>query len=154
MVVSFIVFSLLSIMTYLVQFEAHADGLFQETLPPASVNGRQISLFIKINPPVLTSENIQDRYLFIRVFDANTNQTIQHDSIQITITKHDQLLVRELFHTHTGSLTLRITPTNTTGQWTVYGNENFVLGWMADEGGNIDLLAPVLGESGLYHIHM
>ena len=154
MVVSFVTFSFLSIMTHVVQFEAHADGIFQETLPPASVNGRQISLFIKINPPILTSENIQDRYLFIRVFDANTNQTIQHDSIQITITKHDQLLVRELFHTHTGYLTLRITPTNTIGQWTVYGNENFVLGWMADEGGNIDLLAPVLGESGLYHIHM
>jgi hypothetical protein len=33
-----------------------SDGLFEEKLPPASLGNRQLSLFTKINPPLLTLE--------------------------------------------------------------------------------------------------
>ena len=150
---SLFAFLIFSVMVSSIPYRAFGDGFTQENLPPASVGNRNVQLFIKLSPPIITSDTSQPREIYMRLFDANTNETIMHDSIQVTITKHDQLLMRDLFHTHTGELTLRVTPTNTLG-WTIYGNEDFVLGWMADEGGNIDLLAPVLGEGGLYHIHM
>ena len=39
--------------------KAYADGLTQENLPPASVGNRKASLFVKVNPPILTTDNRQ-----------------------------------------------------------------------------------------------
>ena len=96
-----------------VSYTAYGDGFTMENLPPASVGNRNVQLFIKLTPPIITSDTSQPREIYMRLFDANTNQTIVHDSFFITITKHDQLLMRDLFHTHTGELTLDVTPTNT-----------------------------------------
>ena len=41
-------------------FQAHGDGFTQENVY-ANVGNRTMAMFIKINPPVLTSENLQDR---------------------------------------------------------------------------------------------
>ncbi|HJT47731.1 MAG TPA: hypothetical protein VJ729_06075, partial [Nitrososphaeraceae archaeon] len=46
---------------------AYADGLTQENLPPASVGNRKASLFIKVNPPILTTDNRQDAYMQFRL---------------------------------------------------------------------------------------
>ena len=35
--------------------KAYADGLSVENLPPASVGNRQLSLYLKVNPPILTT---------------------------------------------------------------------------------------------------
>ena len=87
--------TLLLTIVSLVPFEAHGDGLAQENLPPASIGDRQASLFIKISPPILTSETVQDTFLQLRLFDANNNQTIQHTSFFITVRKNNDLLMRE-----------------------------------------------------------
>src|SRR5574341_665649 len=93
-------FVLLSSIIAVIQFEAYGDGLTVENLPPATVGNRQASLFIKISPPILTSETIQDTFLQLRLFDANNNQTIQHTSYFITVKKNNELLMRDLFHSH------------------------------------------------------
>src|SRR5919204_3183092 len=67
--------------------KAYADGLTQENLPPASVGNRQASLFVKVNPPFLTTANRQDAYMQFRLFDANNNKTIQHVTYEITVTR-------------------------------------------------------------------
>ena len=66
--------------------KAYADGLTQENLPPASVGNRKASLFVKVNPPILTTDNRQNAYMQFRLFDANNNQTIQHVTYEITVT--------------------------------------------------------------------
>jgi hypothetical protein len=142
---------LLSSFPYLV----YGDGFTMENLPPASVGNRNVQLFIKLTPPIITSDTTQPREIYMRLFDANTNQTILHDSFFIDITKHDQLLLRDLFHTHTGELTLDITPTNTPGTWTINADqEPFLNAWVNNEGGPIEVLADALGEGGLYHLHI
>src|ERR671927_2019326 len=85
----FLVFQLLlsSIGRYDIFRKAYADGLTQENLPPASVGNRKASLFVKVNPPILTSDNRQDAYMQFRLFDANNNKTIQHVTYQITVTR-------------------------------------------------------------------
>ena len=85
----FLVFQLLLTSTrcYNLFQKAYADGLTQENLPPASVGNRKASLFVKVNPPILTTDNRQDAYMQFRLFDANNNKTIQHVTYQITVNR-------------------------------------------------------------------
>jgi hypothetical protein len=52
--------------------KVYADGLSQENLPPASIGTRQASLYVKVNPPVLTTGAAQNAFMQFRLFDANT----------------------------------------------------------------------------------
>jgi hypothetical protein len=142
----------------LVANRAYADGLTQENLPPASVGNRDASLFVKVNPPILTSSNVQDAYMQFRLFDANNNQTIQHVTYHITITKasagSDQNeLLDDFFHAHNGLLMLKIQPSDE--PLIIYGNiDPFQNAYIADPGGVISIKGPLLLEGGLYHLQI
>lgn len=132
---------------------AHGDGLTQENLPPASFGNRQAALFIKINPPILTKDTVGDTYLELKLFDAKTGQAVQHTTFSVEAWKDDKLLLRSGFHTHSGDLTLKIKPTNVdVNHVIVYGDqlEQLPNTWTAF-GDKIDVQAPVLLDSGLYH---
>jgi hypothetical protein len=99
----------------------------------------------------------------MRLFDANTNETIQHVTYDITVTKGTSQagsgtkpILRDFFHAHNGLLTLKIEPINTTGgQVTINGERDpFQNAWVADPGGTINIRGPVLNQGGLYHIHI
>ena len=149
---------------YVLNQKAYADGLTQENLPPATVGSRKASLFVKVNPPILTTDNKQSAYLQLRLFDANNNQTIQHVTYQITVTKgtgssstssssSERPLLNDFFHAHNGLLTLKIQPAP--GSVTVYGEQDpFQNAWVADPGGSITVKGPVLSEGGLYHFQI
>lgn len=132
---------------------AHGDGLTQENLPPASFGNRQAALFIKISPPILTADTVGDTYLQLKLFDAKTGQTVPHTSYFVEAWKDEKLLLRSNFHAHSGDLTLKIKPTKVdVNNVVVYGDqlEELPNTWTAF-GDKIDVLAPVLLESGLYH---
>lgn len=153
--VSVFLFLIFSVMISSIPYSAFGDGFTQENLPPASVGNRNVQLFIKLTPPIITSDTSQPREIYMRLFDANSNETILHDSFFITITKHNQLLMQDLFHTHTGELTLEITPTNTPGKWLIQGDqEPFLNAWVNQDGGPIPVQVDALGEGGLYHLHI
>ncbi|MGH9975534.1 MAG: hypothetical protein ACRD8Z_06820, partial [Nitrososphaeraceae archaeon] len=135
--------------------QAHADGLTQENLPPASLGNREGSLFVKISPPIYTTTSEGDAYMQFRLFDAKTNETIQHVTYDITVNKGanpaegEKPLVRDFFHAHNGLLTLKVEPTN--GSLTIFGDRDpFQAAYVADPGGTINLRGPVLQEGGLY----
>lgn len=153
----FILF-ILFVTSYIYQ-KAYADGLTQENLPPASVGNRQASLFVKVNPPILTTDNRQDAFMQFRLFDAKNNETIQHVTYEITVTRgtssstNQKPLLEDFFHAHNGLLTLKIQPAE--GPVTVYGQQDpFQNAWVADPGGIISVKGPVLLEGGLYHFHV
>jgi hypothetical protein len=150
------VLSLLSVFGSMTFHKVYGDGFAMENLPPASVGNMKVSLFIQLTPSVITTDTSIPRTLVLRLFDANTNQTIVHDSFIITVTKasNEQLLMRDTFHTHTGILTLQIKPNNTPGIWSVEGDNDPVLGWMTQGDVPIPVNAPILSEGGLYHIHI
>jgi hypothetical protein len=131
---------------------AHGDGLAQENLPPASFGNREAALFIKINPPILTKDTVGDTYLQLKLFDSKTGKTVPHTSYFVEAWKDEKLLLRSNFHAHSGDLTLKIKPTNVdVNNVVVYGDqlEQLPNTWTAF-GDKIDVLAPVLLESGLY----
>jgi hypothetical protein len=132
-----------------------ADGLTQENLPPASLGDRQGSLFVKISPPIYTTESKGNAYMQFRLFDAKTNETVQHVTYDIAVskganpTKGEKPLVRDFFHAHNGLLTLKVEPAN--GSLTIYGDRDpFQAAYVADPGGTINIRGPLLKEGGLY----
>jgi hypothetical protein len=130
--------------------DAFSDGLFEEQLPPASVGDREASLYTKINPPILTSDSKENAFFELRLFDANTDETIKFVSYFITVEKDGQLLMRDLFHSSQGPLKLKINPT-TSETVNVFGSTEPFLGGWTSETGEITINGPLLLEGGLYH---
>lgn len=58
---------------YLVDDNAYGDGLSQESLPPSPIGNRELSLFVKISPSILTTENAK---ILICSLDYLMRQTI------------------------------------------------------------------------------
>src|ERR687887_2808645 len=110
--VSVLVFSIAAI--GLPRQKAFADGFTQENLPPASLAGRSAQLFVKVNPPILTSAAKQDAFMQLRLYDANNNQTIKFTSYYIEVTKGTDpkapSLLHDTFQAPNGLLTLKIQP--------------------------------------------
>ena len=145
--VSFLVIT--SIILVLNLQEASSDGLFEETLPPASVGDRVASLYTKISPPVMTSDTVQNAFFQLRLFDSNTMNNITNVNYFLTINKEDEILLRELFYSKQGPLTLKFQPDK--GPIRIYGSIEPFLGGRTSETGEITVSGPVLTEGGLYH---
>jgi hypothetical protein len=129
---------------------AHSDGLFEENLPPATVGDRNLSLYTKISPPILTAESKENSFLQLRLIDTKTGNNVQNVNYFVTVTKGDKVLMRELFFSTQGPLTIKMTPDN--GKVTVLGStEPFLGGWTTDTG-QVLVKGPILIEGGLYHI--
>jgi hypothetical protein len=133
--------------------KAYGDGFTQENVQ-ANIGNRVITLFIKVNPPIITSDNSGDKYIQFRFFDANTNTTINNVSFFINATKGDKLLMNDLFYTHTGYLTIKLEPGGDVGHWTVQGDRDPVLGGWTSQTDEVNVIGPILTEGGLYHFHM
>jgi len=133
----------------------YADGLTQENLPPASVGNRDASLFIKISPPILTKDTIGDKFLELRLFDAKTGDTIQHTSFLVSVDKDGKLLMRDLFHTHSGDLIIKIQSADLdVNDVIVYGDEEPFQGGWTSTNDQITVKAPILLDAGLYHFNI
>jgi hypothetical protein len=143
-------FILLNILLPYPLHNAFPDGLFEEKLPPASVGDREASLYTKINPPILTSDSKENAFFELRLFDAKTDENIKFVSYFITVEKDDQLLMRDLFHSPTGPLKLKINPTSSESISVFGSTEPFLGGWTS-ETGDITINGPLLLEGGLYH---
>ena len=133
--------------------KAYGDGFTQENVQ-ANIGNRVITLFIKVNPPIITSDNSGDKYIQFRFFDANTNTTINNVSFFINATKGDQFLMNDLFYTHSGYLTIKLEPGGEPGHWTVQGDRDPVLGGWMSQDDQVNVIGPILTEGGLYHFHM
>src|SRR5918911_4385172 len=108
--------------------KTYADGLTAENLPPATVGDRQASLFVKISPPILTTEAKQNAFLQFRLFDERDNQTIKFVTYEIAIRKADappdsRPLLRDFFHAPNGLLTIKVDPTES-GSVQLFGDRD------------------------------
>ena len=139
---------------------ANADGPFGNP-PPANIGNRNVSLSLRIDPPVLlataSGQNDQDVTMLFRLFDANNNQTILYTTYFITVTKgigqNQPPLLTDFFQAPNGLLAIRIHPNNDPIK--INGNqEPYLNAWVADPGGNISVKGPVFLEGGLYRFHV
>ena len=146
-------FVILSIVISIIPFQALGDGFTQENVF-ASIGNRKLAMFIKINPPIITSQTLNDRYMYLRFFDANTNQSINNVSFFMNVTQGDQRLMNDLFYTKDGSLTIKFLPGAEPGHWQVIGDQEPFLGGWTSQTDIVNVEAPILSESGLFHFNM
>ncbi len=116
-------------------------------------------MFVKISPPILTTESQENAFLQFRLFDERNNETIQHVTYEIAIRKANDSadsrpLLRDFFHAHDGLLTIKVDPTET-GEIQLFGTRDpFQNALLADPGGTVNIRGPILTEGGLYHIQV
>ncbi|MFL6362712.1 MAG: hypothetical protein ACJ709_04640 [Nitrososphaeraceae archaeon] len=132
---------------------AFSDGLFQDQLS-ASVGERKVDLFIKMTPPVITTETLkkgQKPAIEFRVFNSNNNGTYFHVTYQISIQKGNQTLLNQWFHHHYGDLKLEIIPKNIITA-KVYAQKDPILDtYTGTLETPIVVEGPIFLEGGLYH---
>jgi hypothetical protein len=139
--------------------EVFGDGLTAENLPPATVGDREASLFVKISPPILTTESKENAFLQFRLYDQKDNQTIKFVTYEIAIRKANapqdsRPLLRDFFHAPNGLLTIKVDPTES-GPIQIFGDRDpFQNALIADPGGTVNVRGPILTEGGLYHIEV
>jgi len=150
-----LIFSISMMMLLQIPSTVYGDGLTMENLPPASVGDRDASLFIKISPPILTKDTVGDKFLELRLFDAKTGEIIQHTSFLVSVDKEGKLLMRDLFHTHSGNLMIKIQSEDLdVNDVVVYGDEEPFQGGWTSVNDKITVKAPILLDAGLYHFEI
>ena len=152
---SSILFTILSLLlanifTYIPTF---GDGLFMEELS-ASIAGRDISLLIKMSPPVVTTETLkggQTPLIQFRLSDSATNETIKHVTYLIEIEKSGKRLLLDTFHSHTGNLGIQMRPSSV-DHITINGDQDPILAtYTGDMEHPVSATGPIFAEGGLYH---
>ena len=148
----FTIFSLLFVNIFIC-IPIFGDGLFMEELS-ASTAGRDISLLIKMSPPVVTTETLkggQTPLIQFRLSDTATNETIKHVTYLIEIEKSGKRLLLDTFHSHTGNLGIQMRPSSV-DHITINGDQDPILAaYTGDMEHPVSATGPIFAEGGLYH---
>jgi len=132
---------------------ALGDGLTQEQLT-ASLGNRKADLLIKMIPPVVTTETLQNGQkpvVEFRLFDSNTNKSFSHVTYYIIIEKDGKRLLADLFHDHNGDLRIQINPSNLS-QVSISGQQDPLLGaYIGTSDSPVVASGPIFINGGLYH---
>ena len=132
----------------------YGDGLFMEELT-ASFGDRTADLLIKMNPPTVTTETIQDQAqkptVQFKLLDSKTNQTFKEVTYFITIEKDGKTLLSDWFFNSGGDLLIQMQPRNQS-QISVYGEIDPILeAYSSREGSPVVAAGPIFLDGGLYH---
>jgi len=137
--------------------QAYADGLSQEQIS-ASLGTRNADLLIKMTPPVVTNETLQqgqNPVIEFRLFDSNTNKSFSHVTYLITVEKDGKQLLLDYFHAHDGDLRMVIKPSNNvsgTSKVNINGPQIPYIGaYIGSVDSPVILTGPLFSSSGLYH---
>ncbi len=127
-----LIFSLISsplLTLFVFSKSVYGDGLFIEELS-ASFGDRNADLLIKMNPPTVTTETIQDQAqkptVQFKLLDSNTNQTFKEVTYFITIEKDGKPLLSDWFFNPGGDLLIQMQPRNQS-HISVYGELDPIL---------------------------
>jgi hypothetical protein len=149
----FTIFPILFVTTTFTYIPTFGDGLFMEELS-ASMAGRDISLLIKMSPPVVTTETLkggQTPLIQFRLSDTATNETLKHVTYLIEIEKNGKRLLLDTFHSHTGNLGIKMRPSSAE-HITINGEQDPILAaYTGDMEHPVSATGPIFAEGGLYH---
>jgi hypothetical protein len=149
----FTIFPMLFVTTTFTYIPTFGDGLFMEELS-ASMAGRDISLLIKMSPPVVTTETLkggQTPLIQFRLSDTATNETLKHVTYLIEIEKNGKRLLLDTFHSHTGNLGIKMRPSSAE-HITINGEQDPILAaYTGDMEHPVSATGPIFAEGGLYH---
>lgn len=153
-VTAFLLISYLSITSTPLIRTANGDGLFMEELS-ANFGDRKADLIIKMTPPVVTTEALQNQnqkpIIQFKLYDPTTKEGFKHVTYYITIEKDGKKLISDWFHDHNGDLKIEMKPSNIE-RITVYGEPDPILqAYTGTESSPVIATGPIFLEGGLYH---
>lgn len=133
---------------------AYGDGLFMEHLS-ASFGDRNANLLIRMSPPVVTTETIQDQgqrpEIQFRLYENESEQNFKEVTYFITIEKDGKTLLSDWFFNPNGNLTIQMQPRNQ-NQISIYGELDPIMNAYTTRGDDPVVAAgPIFLEGGLYH---
>jgi hypothetical protein len=149
------IFLLISIIPPLMLYPkiAFGDGLFQEQLS-ASFGDRKADLIIKMTPPVVTTESLQNQsqkpVIQFKLYDPATKEGYKHVTYYVTIEKDGKKLLSDWFHDHKGDLKLEMKP-QSGKEVTVYGEPDPILqAFTGTKDSPVVASGPIFEDGGLY----
>lgn len=98
------------------------------------------------------SENSVEKNVHLKLYDKKS-QIIPHTTFFVKIMKDNEILIQDLFHTHSGTVLLKINPIDDTEKWTVIDGElTSSLGFVSTND-MFDIETPFLIK-GSYKLHV
>lgn len=125
-------------------------------LPPPEIGNRKLELSIYERSPSQGNDNdhVLENQIVFRLFDSNTNETIEHVTYGINITNHETgkrlFPGGSLFHSHKGPLTLQFLYNDTASPRIVVNRDYFTNGWQDDENGLANVVTNESFGAGFY----
>lgn len=119
--------------------------------PPVNLGGKQASVFVKLDPPILSGEENEPVFLNVRFYDKEINKNFEQVTYRIWIIKDDEKIMQEWFYHPTGDLTLKIVPRETEGIKS-FGDREPQLNGLYNRAGPVVIEGPVFVERGLHNL--
>ncbi|WP_415281097.1 hypothetical protein [Candidatus Nitrososphaera sp. FF02] len=140
---------------------AFAHGGMQP--PAADFGGKKASLFVKVDPPVITDVT-QPILISARFFDENTNENFKEVTYRIFFEKDGKEIPIQtegggtyggqgLFYDPQGDLEIKIIPKDSSTA-TAKGIEEIQYGGIWNMGAPITVEGPIFSEPGLYNLYV
>jgi hypothetical protein len=128
--------------------------------PPADFEGKKASLFVKLDPPVITDIS-QPIFISARFFDENTNQNLEEVTYRIffkkdgneipIVTEGGQFGGQGFFYDPEGDLQIQVVPKDTESV-VARGEAELQFGGIWNRGGPVVIEGPIFIEPGLYNL--
>jgi hypothetical protein len=131
------------------QNKSYGDGLSEEQLPPFIIDNKRVVLYTKVSPSILTTQNIQDRFIEVRLIDYDTQESVRNVTYLIILKKDNHQLIKDLFSSELGPLRIKVEPHSNYSKITNFTSHKD--GIWHSQSGNITIQGPILLDPGLYH---
>ena len=142
--------------------EAHEFESAWNIAPPVDFAGMSVTVGTRLTHYDITAEEPSPVNMAVRLFDLNTDQTLEKVTCRISIWRDGGLLARQLFYAADGKLDIEIRPVadcDSVDLWRCakyFGSEHPDSPGAQYAQGNQDLViqGPIFDRGGLYNIHV
>jgi len=127
---------------------AYGDGLASETLPPAMIGNRNVTLSINSSPFLIDNTHVGTQINFMLI-DIDSQQPFPQVTLAISAFRADKALFGHVFKSDNGNFLINMIPQQS-GNVSINEKGGFFSGIIGQHSGNYDVSGPVFNSGGLY----
>ncbi len=129
-------------------FSAYGDGLASETLPPAMIGNRNVTLSINSSPFLIGNNNTGTQINLV-LQDADNQEPLPYATIAVSVFKNNTALFGHVFMSDSGNFLFDVVPDNSSSKISINEEGGLFPGFLS-HGGNYEVKGPVFASGGLY----
>lgn len=119
--------------------------------PPVDLGGKQTTIFVRVDPPVISGEEGRDVFVNVRFYDKDTNENFKQVTYRIWIMKDGKQIMQEWFYHPDGDLTIKIVPRDI-DRVRAFGEREPQLQGLFNRAGPVVVEGPIFIERGLHNL--